>query len=267
MRRCCLLVLASVLLCLPSSGVASYIEGEVAGRCDDGQRVSFHFAVRFIPFGGDFANGTGQATVTFTLSNTSPLIPFGHPDGGNPILTDFFFNVPADAVVSLVEVRILANSLLYSTGVTIYEFFIPAGIFPTAADMLQNTWYELRKGTPVKAEIGVTTSGGVQPGMVSPDVLAGAQLQGEIFAPLAIGGSIRFLLVLANLDHQLDTAGDFLRLCSRPVGSNNPIAFAGKFQAAGPTGDDGCFIDERGLCLPVATEEKTWGAIKSLYGQ
>src|SRR5439155_16076737 len=94
MRPCLMLVLAALLATAATAG-ADTVNRNVLGASAAGQAVSFNVSVDFVPTGGNFGAGTGTATVRFTLQNTSSVFPLQSPVLGNPLLTEFLFNLPA----------------------------------------------------------------------------------------------------------------------------------------------------------------------------
>ena len=238
----------------------------IDGPCANGT-ASLRADIEFTPTGGNFANGTGSATVRFTLENTSGLIPFQQPAVGNPILTSFYFNVPPGTPVLYSEARILAGSTVYSTGTNVNGIPVPAGCTVTPVDLIRTGFYELT-GSASTGQYGIftnslQTAGGNAGGLVDPEVFVACAPQGDFFSPLVIGGRVQFTLSLSNLGTDLDSAADFQNQCSLVSGQRDPSSFAGKFQGTGVGGEDSCFI---GIpCGPTDAARKSWGTVKRYY--
>jgi len=265
-----------VLLCgilfllFPCSLQADTIQRTVSGYSDGGQAVSFIVTVNFTATGGDFSAGTGTATVEFILENTSGLFPFQSPPMGNPILTGFMFNIPEGATIALTEGRILAGSVLYSTGTTMPDgYYLPPGCMVLSEDAIHTGWYELTYDEAA-GHYGIFTNSieteeGVKGGFVDPEVIPSCTLMGDVFSPAVVAGIVKFTLELGNLDETLDSAEDFLRLCSHIHGKQQESAFGGKFQATDEYGEGSGFVADVGYCGEVSNERSSWGAIKSIY--
>jgi len=239
----------------------------VKGLCTGGDTTSFQATIDFTPTGGNFATHTGMAIVTFTLENTSGLIPFQSPAKGNPILTAFYFNVPPGTGVLYTEGRVLAGSTVSSSGATVNGVTVPPGCTVLAADAVYTGFYELQ-GSSSTGQYGIftnnlQTAGGVAAGLVDPEVFVACTPQGDVFSPLVIGGRVRFTLTLSNLGTDLDTAREFQNQCSTVSGQREPSSFAGKFQATDIGGQGSCFIAI--TCGPTKAEPASWGAIKAIY--
>jgi len=267
MKRFATVTLALMsLTVIPAASQADLTE-TISGSCEGGQYVASDFTINFTPTGGDFNAGTGTATATITLENTSGLYPFQVPALGNPIQTSFFFNVPPTASVAMTDASILAGSSIVSTGTIIDGVPIPPGCVTLIADQSQPTWYVLQSGVSA-GEYGIFTSGletseGIKAGLVDPEVYVACVAQGDVFSPLVVAGRVRFTLSLGNLGTTLDSAEDFASLCSNPAGSNDPFAFAAKFQGTAVDGEGSCFIGHG--CETIPVDATTWGAIKAIY--
>ncbi|HZM17365.1 MAG TPA: hypothetical protein VFE28_15300 [Candidatus Krumholzibacteria bacterium] len=250
----------------PGAASADQIVANVDGLCPENQTVSFQATIGFTATGGNFASGTGTATVTFTIENTSGVFPFQSPALGNPVLTGFFFNVPPGTGVSLTGATILAGSSIVSTG-TVYDGVpIPAACTTLVADQ-GTTWYHL-EGSSATGGFGIFTNGvttleGVKAGLVDPQVYAACVAQGDVFSPLVVAGTVRYTLSLTNLGTTLDSAADFRNICTLPQGGHEASWLAGKFQATGTNGEESCFVAEP--CLLVPIETWVWGGVKGLY--
>ena len=258
------LIAVGSMIAIGSRGAAAdSITSDVSGACDG----SFHVQIDFTQTGGNFAAGTGTATVQFTLENTTGLMPFQSPTLGNPILTRFYFNLPPGTVVMYTEAHILAGSTLWSSGAVINSVFIPAGCQVLEADQLSTQLYEMR-GSSSTGEYGIFTNslqtdGGISAGLLDPHVFSGTTPQGDFFAPVAIAGQVRFTLLMAGLDADLQSAGDFLALCSTHGNQVDVSSIAGKFQGTGVNGQGSCFVAR--ACAPTATTHQSWGSLKVRY--
>ena len=265
MKRLITLVVTAASLAVGLARADTYV-ATVRGFCSD-DSTSYQALIDFTPTGGNFGNGTGTATVRFTLENTSGLIPFANPAVGNPILTTFYFNVPAGTGVTYVEGRILAGSTVYSTGAIVNGIPAPAGCTVLLVDLIRTGFYELL-GSSSTGQYGIFTNsiqteGGVAAGLVDPELFVACVKQGDIFSPLVIGGQVRFTLMLSGLGNDLDSASDFQQQCSIVSGQRDPSSFAGKFQGTGVGGEESCFI---GIpCGPTPAATRSWGAIKTIY--
>src|SRR5262245_3839310 len=113
-RYALLVGLACVLA--PLAVAADTLDRDISGTTIGGQTVSFHVHVDFTQTGGNFGAGTGTADVAFTLTNTSPLVPFQSPARFNALLTAFYFNVPPGSAVNYSEARVLAGATEYNPG-------------------------------------------------------------------------------------------------------------------------------------------------------
>ena len=260
------LVIAATLFGVGVGAADTYVT-TVRGLCTGGDSTSYQVTIDFTPTGGNFGNGTGTATVRFTLENTSGLIPFQSPAKGNPILTSFYFNVPPGTLVLYTEGRILAGSTVYSSGAVVNGIPVPAGCSVLVADLIRTDFYELQ-GSSSTGQYGIftnsiQTAGGVAAGLVDPEVFVACVPQGDFFSPLVIGGKVTFTLTLGNLGTNLDSAADFQLQCSVVPGQRDPSSFAGKFQGTDVGGEGSCFI---GIpCGPTAAAPRSWGAVKSIY--
>lgn len=260
-------VLLALLLCLSSSVAgADSITRTLYGISTGGTPVSCDVTIDFTVGAGNFGAGTGTATVAFTILNTTGLIPYQSPAAGNPAISGFFFNLPPNAQLSYSEGRVLAGGNIYSTGVTIAGEHVPPGITPVGADKIVTSWYEVDAGQSAGQygffTTAISTTSGVRASLVDPAVLAGASQHGTIFPPLVIGGPVRFTLLLSHLGLSLDSADDFLVLCSTATGTSQPSALGAKFQ----TTEAGAGSAWAGApCSPTATRNATWGALKQLY--
>jgi len=265
MKRLCTVVIAALSLAPGLVGADTYV-ATVRGECSD-DSTSYQALIDFTPTGGIFGNHTGTATVRFTLENTSGLIPFQNPAVGNPILTAFYFNVPAGTGVLYSEARILAGSTVYSTGAIVNGIPAPAGCTVLLVDLIRTGFYELT-GNSSTGQYGIFTNSiqtenGVAAGLVDPEVFVACVKQGDVFSPLVIGGQVRYTLMLSGLGTDLDSAGDFQMQCSLVSGQRDPSSFAGKFQATGVGGQESCFI---GIpCGPTTATTRSWGALKTIY--
>src|SRR5262249_40958773 len=129
------------------------------------------------------------------------------------------------------------------------------------------SWYQLQ-GNSSSGQFGtftnaLSTANGINQGIVNNQVIPGCVKQGDVTATSAVGGLVRFSLNLSNLDHSLDSATDFLYLCSRVHGGRTSALFAARFQG-GDTGGVGS-VDVGDTPCPVATEAVTWGEVKAAY--
>ncbi len=266
-----LILVISLLLC-PALLQADVMQRTVTGETGFGQYLAFEVDVDFTQTGGDFSAGTGTADVQFTLENISGLYPFQSPAMGNPVMTAFMFNVPAAASVAYTEARILAGSSIYSTGTTIDGMTIPPGCTTLSTDETHSGWYELTEMEATGA-YGIFTNSleteeGVKGGFIDIDVLSDCVPQGDIYSPLVVAGPVAFTISLGNLDTTLDSADDFLSLCSIVQGDEQQAsAFAGKFQGTDENGEGSAFIADEGDCGQVDSERGSWGAIKSIYSE
>ena len=261
------LMAAAALACAGQPASADTYTALIRGVCTGGDSTYCQADIDFTPTGGNFATGTGTATVKFTLENESGLIPFQSPAVGNPILTSFYFNVPPGAGVSYTEGRILAGSTVYSTGVIVNGIPAPAGCTVLLVDLVRTGFYELH-GNSATGQYGIftnslQTAGGIAAGLVDPELFVACIKQGDIFSPLVIGGRVQFTVMLSNLGTNLDSAGDFQNLCSLVSGQRDPSSFADKFQGTGQGGGGSCF---NGVpCGPTPAKRSSWGAIKLIY--
>ena len=264
--NCCAMIAAMAAFLGPGLAGADTYVATVRGLCV-GDSTSYRALIDFTPTGGDFGNGTGTATVRFTLENSSGLIPFGSPARGNPILTTFYFNVPAGTGVVYTEGRILAGSTVYSTGTIVNGIPVPAGCTVLLVDLIRTGFYELQ-GNSSTGQYGlftnsIQTAGGNSAGLVDPEIFVACVPQGDFFSPLVIGGQVRFTLLLTNLGDDLNSAADFQLQCSLVSGQRDPSSFAGKFQGVGAGGEESCFI---GIpCGPTTAAPRSWGAVKGIY--
>ncbi len=258
-----------VLTLLPVSSRADVIVRTMYGANGCGSFVALEVTIEFTPTGGDFVAGTGTATASFTLENISGLQPFQDPAIGNPIATGFMFNVPPDAVITGRDSWVLAGSSVYSTGVKMSGKMYPPGCSTLGADELYNNWYELQD-MGVAGSYGIftnsiETNNGVKGGILDPEVLINCELQGDVFSPLFIVGHVKHVITLESLGTELDTAEDFLSLCSIVPGEQVSSAFVAKFQGADEGGELSCRVHDVGYCGPIDNEEKSWGSIKNMY--
>jgi len=92
--RCFLLSLACSSLCLGAPAFASIALQTLAGAAPDGTPLAASVLIELTPTGGDFAAGTGTASMRLVVENTSGLVPFGSGGRGNPVLTTLYFNLP-----------------------------------------------------------------------------------------------------------------------------------------------------------------------------
>lgn len=263
---CRSLALATVLFG-PGLAEADTYVATVRGLCTGGDSTSLRAVIDFTQTGGNFGNGTGTATVTFTLENTSGLIAFQSPAVGNPILTAFYFNVPPGTGVVYSEGRILAGSTVYSTGTNVNGIPVPAGCTVLPTDLIRTGFYELQ-GNSSTGQYGIftnslQTAGGVAAGLVDPDLFVACVEQGDIFSPVVIGGQVRYTLMLSGLSSAMDSAADFQNQCSIVTGQREPSSFAGKYQGTGQGGGGSCF--NAISCGPTTTAGSSWGAIKLIY--
>ncbi len=258
---------------LPISGKADTIVRTMFGTSSGGNPVALEVTIEFTPTGGDFAAGTGTATASFTLENISGLQAYSdyiEPAVGNPILTGFMFNVPPDAVITGMDAWVLAGSSIYSTGTNMVGTPYPRGCTTLDADELFTDWYEL-EAQEAAGFYGIFTNSletqeGVKGGIVDPEVLVDCVLQGEVFSPIYVVGLVRYVIAIECLGFELDTAEDFLTLCSFAPGSSQvSSALAAKFQGVDGGGEYSCFVADVGYCSQISTEEKSWGSIKSMY--
>lgn len=262
--RPCLGLIACLLLITPTAHADSLVKG-VSGFCTSGV-ASFDVQIDFNATGGDFGSGTGTADLTLTLANTTPVIPFSVPAVGNPVMTGFFFNLPAGVSVGYSEARLLAGGTLVSTGTNINGIPIPAGCQVLPFDLVQTDWYKL-EGSSATGEFGIftnalTTLEGIKAGMVNAATYAACVAQGDVFSPVFVAGNVQFTLSLSNLDTNFDTAAEMLTHCTVRPEIGEASSVAGKFQGVGADGQDSCFIADP--CL-VPVEASSWGAIKSNY--
>jgi hypothetical protein len=258
---------------LPASGNADTIVRTMSGTSAGGNPVALEVIIEFTPTGGDFSLGTGTATASFTLENTSGLQAYTdyiEPAIGNPILTGFMFNVPCDAVITGMEAWVLAGSTIYSNGTNMVGTPYPRGCITLGADELYTSWYEL-EAMEAAGFYGIFTTSletqeGVKGGIVDPEVLVDCELQGEVFSPIFIVGPVEYVITIECLGTDLDTAADFLTLCSFAPGTSQvSSALAAKFQGADGGGENSCFVGDEGYCSQIGTDEKSWGTIKNMY--
>jgi hypothetical protein len=270
MRVMCGCVLAMIMLLVPLAIDADTIQRTLSGTNTQGCYVAFQVTIDFAATGGDFASGTGTATVSFTLENFSGLYGYQDPATGNPILTGFMFNIPPGAGISLSDALVLAGSNIYSTGGRIGGETLPPGCHPVQTDEVHTNWYELQEET-AEGYFGIFTNSletqdGVKGGIVDLEVLEDCVQAGEIFSPIVIAGRVMFVLDLSYLDESLDCAVDFLTLCSHISGSEKVLsALGGKFQGADADGDESCFVADAGYCSEISVEQRSWSQIKSIY--
>ena len=268
-RKIMVLLFLVVLTLLPVSSRADVIVRTMYGANSCGSFVALEVTIELTPTGGDFAAGTGTATASFTLENTSGLHPFQDPAIGNPIATGFMFNLPPDAVITGRDTWVLAGSSIYSTGVKMCGKQVPKGCRTLGADELYNDWYELHN-MGVSGSYGIftnsiETNNGVKAGILDPEVLINCELQGDVFSPLFIAGHVKHVVTLESLGTELDTAEDFLSLCSIVPGEQVSSALVAKFQGADEGGELSCRVHDVGFCVVNATDEKSWGSIKNMY--
>jgi hypothetical protein len=134
-------------------------------------------------------------------------------------------------------------------------------------DLVRTGFYEL-VGSSATGQYGIftnslQTANGIAAGLVDPELFVACVKQGDIFAPLVIGGRVQFTLSLSNLGTSLDSAADFQNLCSLVTGQREASSFADKFQGTGQGGGGSCF---NGVpCGPTATTRTSWGAVKLIY--
>ena len=266
----CLLMVFSLL---PISGKADTIVRTMSGTSSGGNLVALEVTIDFTPTGGDFLMGTGTATASFTLENTSGLNVYTdiiEPPLGNAILTGFMFNVTPEAVITGMDAWVLAGSSIYSNGANMMGTPYPRGCTTLSADELYTSWYEL-EAQEAAGFYGIFTSSletqeGVKGGVLDPEVLIDCELQGEVFSPIFIVGPIKHVITLECLGTDLDTAADFLTLCSFAPGVMQvSSALAAKFQGVDGGGENSCFVADEGYCNQIGSEEKSWGFIKSMY--
>jgi len=263
MRR--LSIAASALACLcafaSTARATTSIFGTVSGPCG-GQSVSADYVIEFTPTGGNYANGTGIATVAITLTNSTGVYGFQNPAIGNPVLTGFLFNIPPTANAMLTDAIVLAGS-------TISGSSNPGGCTTLAVNESRKSWYDLEEETAA-GQFGIfanslETARGIKGGLIAPAVMSGCTLLGNVFAPLYVAGQVRFVVTLTGLDTTLDTAVDFLKQCSTTAGDHEPFSLAAKFQATGLGGEGSCRVADPGQCQAVPTREISWGSVKSMY--
>ncbi|HEY6867382.1 MAG TPA: hypothetical protein VI792_09000, partial [Candidatus Eisenbacteria bacterium] len=132
----------------------------------------------------------------------------------------------------------------------------------------QSTSLYQMQGSSSTGEYGIFTNsletdGGVAAGLVDPGVFQGTTAQGDFFAPVVVAGQVRFTLLLAALDTDLDSATDFLALCSTHGNQTDISSFAGKFQGTGVNGQGSCFIAKG--CGTTPATRQSWGALKVRY--
>jgi hypothetical protein len=262
-----MLMAAAMVVCAGRSAWADTYTALIRGVCTGGDSTYCQVDIDFTPTGGNFGSGTGTATVKFTLENMSGLVPFQSPAVGNPVLTSLYFNVPPGTGVSYTEGKILAGSTVYSTGVIVNGIPAPAGCTVLLVDLVRTGFYEL-VGSSATGQYGIftnslQTANGIAAGLVDPELFVACVKQGDIFAPLVIGGRVQFTLSLSNLGTSLDSAADFQNLCSLVTGQREASSFADKFQGTGQGGGGSCF---NGVpCGPTATTRTSWGAVKLIY--
>lgn len=268
------IVCLCVLLSIPSLGAAQTVNRAFNGTCAS-QTAGLSVSIDFTPTGGDFNAGTGTATAVFTVENTTILYPFQTSPIGNPVLTRVFFNVPANATVSLTEARVLSGASVRSLGVTIKGETIPPGCDVLGADEVHTLWYDAQKKNAIEAGqfgtfnafVGTFDENSIDGGLVTPSAIVGCVKQGEVFSDLAVAGTVAFTIALTGLDLTLTSAQDFVSLCSTAGGSKTSAAFAGKYQGVGVSGGQSCRIGDGGTCTPVPVHNTTWGAIKAIYAE
>ncbi len=257
--------IALVSLLVPLAAAADSIDRDLSGVTPAGQAVSFHVHVDFTPTGGNFSAGTGTATVAFTLRNTSGLYPFQQHTLGNPILTAFYFDVPAGGVVSYTEARVLAGSTEFDPG----DFgpVAPLSCTQLAADDIRTSWYQLETSNG-SGGFGIFTNdlgtaNGLSEGLVDPSVIAACVKQGDVVAQSAVAGQVRFTCQLSHLTTALQSAGDFSNLCSTARGDATASSFAGHFQGCDNNGQGSTYVGD--TPCPTPTRATTWGALKAIY--
>ena len=265
--------LLGVFTLLPISGKADTIVRTMSGTSSGGDLVALEVTIEFTQTGGDFAAGTGTATASFTLENTSGLnvyTDFIEPPLGNAILTGFMFNVPPDAVITGMDAWVLAGSSIYSNGANMAGMPYPRGCTTLTADELYTSWYEL-EAQEAAGFYGIFTSSletqdGVKGGVLDPEVLVDCELQGEVFSPIFVVGPIKYVVAIECLGTDLDMAEDFLALCTFVPGVTQvSSALAAKFQGVDGGGENSCFVADEGYCNGIGNEEKSWGSIKNMY--
>ncbi len=269
MNSLCYFFLAALIVALPHTSSADTINRTVSGTTDGGQAVAFDVTIDFTQTGGDFGAGTATATVVITLENVSGLYAFQTPPLGNPLLTAFYFNMPPGATVAYAEASVLAGSVLYSLGTDLAGTWYPAGCTVLGSDEIHTDWYLLTAGSST-GDYGVfsyslETVTGVLGGIADPDVFSACTLLGDVYSDLAITGPVAFTLYLGQLGMPLDTAEDFLALCSAVHGEQQSAAIAGKFMGTDEYGEDSGIIAYIGFCEQVGTKLESWGKIKSMY--
>ena len=253
---------------VPALAGADSITQTLSGSTAGGQPVSLRVTIDFLPGPGDFSHGTGTAAVTFTLENTSDVFPFQSPALGNPVITGFFFNVPPGTQVSYSDAQILAPGSLYSAnGAIIAGDLITAGYQAVSANKNVTSWYVV-DDHQATGQFGVFTNtvetgSGVRASIANAHLFAGGSPQGSLFAPLVIAGRVSLTIQLSQLTPSLDSAADFLALCSSAPGSQQPSALGGKLQSGDINGAGSAFVGTP--CSPTRTHESTWGKIKLLY--
>ena len=266
----CLLIVLSLL---PVSGKADTIVRTMSGTSSGGNLVALEVAIEFTPTGGDFTAGTGTATASFTLENTSGLNMYSdliEPAIGNAILTGFKYNVPPDEVITGMDAWVLAGSSIYSSGGSMLDTGYPRGCTTLDADELYTNWYEL-EAQEAAGFYGIFTTSletqeGVKGGILDPEVLVDCVLQGEVFSPIFVVGPIKYVITIECLGPELDTAADFLTLCTFVAGASQvSSALAAKFQGMDGGGEYSCFVADAGYCSQISNEEKSWGFIKNMY--
>jgi len=264
---CACLVLFAVVL-VPFASEADTVVRTLTGTSAHGNYVAFDLTIDFTATGGDFNAGTGTADVCFTVENTSGLYPFQDPAVGNPILTGVMFNVPDGATVTLSQALILAGSNIYSTGGRIDGENYPPGCYPIAADEDHVNWYELTEDEAA-GYYGIFTNSletqnGVKGGIVDPEVMEDCIQAGDIFSPIVVAGRIKYVTELGCLDTSLQSAADFLDICSLMFGEmQQTSSLGGMFQGVDGGGEGSCFVAEP--CIPISVEEGSWGSIKAMY--
>lgn len=259
------LALVAALVAAPAA--ADTLTRSVSGHSAGGQAASFALVIDFTATGGDFAAGTGTATATFTVENTSGLFPFAVPSMGNPILTGVYFNLPPGANATLTEALALAGSTLNSTGTTIKGIRYPTFCEVLAADQDITGWYVLQTMQHT-GQFGIFSQAlepvsGNRGGIVDPELFQACVKQGDICSPLVVAGRVRYTVMLDHLQNTLQSAEDFLDHCSSADGTHLSSSLGGHFQGVDQECSNSVYVGDP--CLLTPTLAPTWGALKAVY--
>jgi hypothetical protein len=244
-------------LAISASGLpADRIGGDMASTAS-GQQVAMSMTAELLPSGGDFDSSTGTAALTFTILNTSCLVPPDPQPVGNPILAAFYFNLPPGASAALEGVWAQAGGMI----------LVKEECVVLALDRPLSQRYALVE-TASAGEFGLfthslQTRSGVIWGLLNPEVLGGCARGGGIFAPVALAGPLTFTLALQGLDRSLDSAADLRAIPSVARGTQTPAVFAARFLGMGLDGSRSATAGAAWSATPVTST--TWSGVKALF--